>query len=78
MNASVVGSAERSEIDALVRCARATGGIHLSNMMPRPCGTGNPAKASPEKGQRFFDAVAARIASFLTELAATDPATMYE
>ncbi len=41
-------------------------------------GTGNPAKASPEKGKRFFDAVAARIASFLTELAATDPATMYE
>jgi creatinine amidohydrolase len=41
-------------------------------------GAGNPAAASPDKGARFVEAVAARIASFLTELAATDPATMYE
>lgn len=69
-----------SEARSTLWCAalEQRGGIHLSNMMPRPCGTGNPAKASPEKGPRFFDAVAARIASFLTELAATDPATMYE
>jgi creatinine amidohydrolase len=41
-------------------------------------GTGNPAAATPDKGARFFDAVTVRIGSFLTELAATDPATMYE
>jgi len=41
-------------------------------------GTGNPAAATPEKGARFFDAVTARIGSFLTELAGTDPTTMYE
>jgi creatinine amidohydrolase len=41
-------------------------------------GVGNPAASSPEKGARFLDAVAARIASFLTELAATDPTTLYD
>ena len=41
-------------------------------------GTGNPAAASPEKGARFVSAVTARIASFLAELAATDPATLYD
>lgn len=41
-------------------------------------GTGNPVAATAEKGARFLDAVAARIGSFLTELAATDPATMYD
>jgi hypothetical protein len=34
--------------------------------------------ASSEKGARFFNAVAVRIGSFLTELAATDPATLYD
>jgi creatinine amidohydrolase len=41
-------------------------------------GSGNPAAATPEKGARFFTAATARIASFLIELAATDPRTMYE
>lgn len=41
-------------------------------------GVGDPAAATPEKGARFIDAVAARIASFLIELDATDPATMYD
>lgn len=41
-------------------------------------GTGNPAAATAEKGARFVDAAAARIASFLIELAATDLATLYE
>jgi len=41
-------------------------------------GVGDPAAATPEKGARFLDAVTARIASFLIELEATDPATMYD
>jgi creatinine amidohydrolase len=41
-------------------------------------GVGNPAAASPEKGARFLEAVAERIGSFLTELAATDLARLYE
>jgi creatinine amidohydrolase len=41
-------------------------------------GVGNPAASSAEKGARFLDAVAARISSFLIDLAATDPATLYD
>ena len=41
-------------------------------------GTGNPAAATSEKGARFVEAVTQRIGGFLVELAATDPATMYE
>jgi creatinine amidohydrolase len=41
-------------------------------------GVGNPTASSPEKGARFLEAVAARIGSFLIELAASDPATFYD
>ncbi len=41
-------------------------------------GVGNPAASSPEKGARFLEAVAARIGSFLIDLAATDISTLYE
>ena len=41
-------------------------------------GTGNPAHATPERGERFFEAVVARISGFLVELAATDMDTLYE
>lgn len=41
-------------------------------------GVGDPAAATAEKGRRFFDAVTERIAGFLTELAAADPAALYE
>jgi creatinine amidohydrolase len=41
-------------------------------------GVGNPGASSPEKGARFLDAVSARIGSFLIDLAATDPATLYD
>jgi creatinine amidohydrolase len=41
-------------------------------------GTGNPGGASAEKGARFFEAVTAKIGSFLVELAALDPADAYE
>jgi creatinine amidohydrolase len=41
-------------------------------------GVGNPAASSAEKGARFLEAVAARIGSFLVDLAATDPATLYD
>jgi len=41
-------------------------------------GVGNPGDSSPEKGARFVEAVAARIGSFLIELAATDPAALYD
>jgi creatinine amidohydrolase len=41
-------------------------------------GIGNPRASTAEKGARYVDAVAGRIAQFLVELAAADPATMYE
>ena len=41
-------------------------------------GVGDPSASSAEKGARFLDAVAARISSFLVDLAATDPAMLYE
>jgi creatinine amidohydrolase len=41
-------------------------------------GVGNPAASSPEKGARYLAAVAARIGSFLTDLATTDPSTLYD
>ena len=41
-------------------------------------GIGNPRAATAEKGARFVDAVADRIAQFLVELSRGDAATMYE
>jgi creatinine amidohydrolase len=41
-------------------------------------GSGNPAKATREKGAKHFQAVTDRIASFLQDLAAADPGDMYE
>ncbi|MGH7649349.1 MAG: creatininase family protein [Gemmatimonadaceae bacterium] len=41
-------------------------------------GVGNPAKATAEKGRRFFEAACRRIADFLVELAQADPTAMYE
>ncbi|MHB1312194.1 MAG: creatininase family protein [Gemmatimonadaceae bacterium] len=41
-------------------------------------GIGDPRAATAEKGRRYVDAVADRIAQFLVELADVDPATMYE
>ena len=41
-------------------------------------GVGDPRAATPEKGERFFRAVTARIAGFLAELAAADPDDLYE
>jgi creatinine amidohydrolase len=41
-------------------------------------GVGNPAAATAEKGARYLAAVAERIGSFLTELASTDLARLYE
>ena len=41
-------------------------------------GTGNPAAASAQKGRTFLDALARRIGDFLVELAAADPADLYE
>jgi creatinine amidohydrolase len=41
-------------------------------------GVGNPAQASAEKGRRYVEAVAGKIAAFLTELAKADPKTLYE
>lgn len=41
-------------------------------------GVGNPAKATADKGRRYFDAVCRRIADFLVELARADPEAMYE
>ena len=41
-------------------------------------GVGNPAAATPEKGAAFLATVTQRIAAFLVELAATDPAAMYQ
>jgi creatinine amidohydrolase len=41
-------------------------------------GVGNPAAATPQKGERFLAAATARIGSFLIELASTDVSRMYE
>jgi len=41
-------------------------------------GTGNPARATAEKGETFLKAVTERIAGFLVDLAAADPEDMYE
>jgi creatinine amidohydrolase len=40
-------------------------------------GTGNPKAATPEKGARYFDAVADRLAGLSVELAAADPEHLY-
>jgi creatinine amidohydrolase len=41
-------------------------------------GIGDPSRATAEKGARFFDAVAGRIADYLVELAAADTGDLYE
>lgn len=41
-------------------------------------GVGNPAAATREKGERYLTAATHRIGEFLTELAAADPADLYE
>jgi len=41
-------------------------------------GIGNPRVATADKGKRYVDAVADRIAQFLVELSQGDPSTMYE
>jgi creatinine amidohydrolase len=41
-------------------------------------GVGDPARATPEKGGRFFAAVTRRIGEFLAELAAADLENLYE
>lgn len=43
----------------------------------RDTGVGNPALATAEKGQRFLEAVTAKIADFLVELAACDLDDLY-
>jgi creatinine amidohydrolase len=41
-------------------------------------GVGNPAAATPAKGEKFLDAVADRISGFLVDLAAADVDDLYE
>jgi creatinine amidohydrolase len=41
-------------------------------------GVGDPRAATAEKGARYLEAVVGRIAGFLVDLAAADPASMYE
>jgi creatinine amidohydrolase len=41
-------------------------------------GVGNPAQSSAEKGARYLTALTRRLGDFLAELAAADPAAMYE
>jgi len=41
-------------------------------------GVGNPARASAEKGKRFFEAVTGQIGGFLVELARADTENLYE
>ncbi len=41
-------------------------------------GVGNPQAATPEKGQRYFEAVTKNISGFLVELAKTDVRNLYE
>ena len=46
--------------------------------MTADTGVGDPKASTPEKGAAFVDAAAERIASFLVDLAAMDPADPYE
>ena len=41
-------------------------------------GVGNPMHATAEKGRSYFAALTERLAAFLVELAAADPANLYE
>jgi creatinine amidohydrolase len=41
-------------------------------------GVGDPHAATPDKGARYFQAVTEQISGFLVELAAADPAQLYE
>lgn len=41
-------------------------------------GVGDPSAATAERGARYFAAVAERLAEYFTELAAADPAHLYE
>jgi creatinine amidohydrolase len=41
-------------------------------------GTGNPAAATVEKGEKFLEAVTTKIATFLVDLAKADTGNMYE
>jgi creatinine amidohydrolase len=41
-------------------------------------GVGNPAKATPEKGHRYLEATAVKIAGFLVDLAQADIQDLYE
>jgi creatinine amidohydrolase len=43
----------------------------------RDTGVGDPRAATPEKGERYFDAVCAALADFFVELAAADPGDLY-
>jgi creatinine amidohydrolase len=47
------------------------------SMVSADTGIGNPRAATADKGARYVDAVAERIAQFLVELAHADPASMY-
>lgn len=40
-------------------------------------GIGNPAKASAEKGKKFYDFICGEIAGFITELSDSDPDNLY-
>ncbi len=44
----------------------------------RDTGVGDPRAATAEKGKRYFDAVTAKIGTFIAELAATEPEKLYE
>ena len=41
-------------------------------------GVGDPARATAEKGQRYFETVTTKIAQFLTELAGTRETDLYK
>ena len=47
-------------------------------LMTADTGVGNPALATPEKGRLCLEALTARIGDFFIDLAAADPADMYE
>ncbi|OGG55479.1 MAG: amidase [Candidatus Handelsmanbacteria bacterium RIFCSPLOWO2_12_FULL_64_10] len=46
--------------------------------MTADTGVGDPAKATPDKGRRYFEAVTKKIGEFLIELAAADANDLYE
>ena len=68
----------RQRNSALVPCAKAGVGANAKwTQVTQDTGVGDPRKASKEKSEKFFKAVAERVAIFFEEVAKTKPSEFY-